>query len=236
MKNLIAYSTLLINKRRKGCTVELIYHQILNYYWFTFYWAIADIISLYILLNEESFTCSGHFWFRVSVIKWFAMASGKHFSVLCISLFVLVKNWRDQEEAESILGGSRWTRHDKWAMQWRKHWIRHKYPIPRLFQSLFSIDTQHKVTQNRHFLRLQNISIITYTFCKSTLNWALLSCVALLGMDTFIVTANLVNKDKHGILMALLGQTSEQKKGTGSLCGWLKLRRNGTWILPFPNR
>lgn len=30
----------------------------------------------------------------------------------------------------------------------------------------------------------------------------------------FMVTANVVSKDKHGILIALLGQTSEQKKGT----------------------
>lgn len=98
------------------------------------------------------------------------MASGLQFPV-CVS-----------EELKRA-GRGRWTRHDKWAMKWRKHWIRHRFSIARVLQSLFSIDTQHKVRQHRNFIRLHTVSMFTYTFCKSSLNGALSSCVTVLGTD-----------------------------------------------------
>lgn len=50
-----------------------------------------------------------------------------------------------------------------------------------------------------------------------------------------MVTANLVSKDKHSTLMALLGQTSEQKKGMGSQTLWMT-ETEKKWDMdpPFP--
>lgn len=73
-----------------------------------------------------------------------------------------------------------------------------------------------------------------HVFSKSSLNRVLLDCVALLGMD--ICSMGLLScslRGKHCIPMALHGQTSNGKKGTGSPHGLHKGEEMGHE--PFPS-
>lgn len=111
---------------------------------------------------------SGHSWFR-----------GQCYKSICrglrgTSLLVLLKNWSEQDRAESqSWARSRWTRSDRWDTQWRKHWTRHNYHIPRGFLKASATRTHGTARHSREI----------HVFSKSSLNRVLLDCVALLGMD-----------------------------------------------------
>lgn len=145
---------------------------------------------------------SGHSWVRGQCYK--NVCHGLRGTLL----FVLLKSWREEDSAESQSWvRSRWTRNDRWDTLWRKDWARHNYHIPRGFLKASATRTHGTAWHSREI----------HVFSKSSLNRLLLDCVALLGMD--ICSMGLLScslRGKHCIFMALHGQTSNWKKGTGS--------------------
>lgn len=88
-----------------------------------------------------------------------------------------------------------------------------------------------KPLQHGHMAQRDSRKI--HVFSKSSLNRLLLDCVALLGMD--ICSMGLLScslRGKHCIFMAVHGQTSNGKKGTGSPHG---LHKEEMGHEPFPS-